>query len=55
MRVVMLVNVGKYREGKVVEIIQAANDWVRTKKGTYLQKDFVRNLNGDPVGKDVVI
>jgi len=55
MRVVMLVSVGKYREGKVVEIIQAANDWVRTKKGTYLQKDFVRNLNGDPIGKDVVI
>ena len=32
MKVVMLVNISKYREGKVVEIIQAANDWVRTKK-----------------------
>jgi len=55
MKVVMLVNVGKYREGKVVEIIQAENDWCRTKKGTYIQKNLDRMLNGDPVGKDVVI
>jgi len=55
MKVVMSVNVGKYGEGKVVEIVQAASDWVRTKKGTYLQKDFVREIGGNSIGKEVVI
>jgi len=55
MQVIMLVNYGRYREGKPITITKAENDWVRTNHGVYIQKSFVRMLNGDPVGKDVVI
>lgn len=55
MKVVMLVNYGRYGEGKIVTVIKAENDWVRTNQGTYIQKSFVRMLNGDPIGKNVVI
>jgi len=55
MKVVMLVNYGRYGEGKVVTVVKAENDWIRTSQGTYIQKSFVRQLNGDPVGKDIVV
>ena len=55
MQVVMLTNYAGLGEGKVVEVVKADGDWVKTNRGIYLQKEWVRTLGGSPVGKDVVI
>jgi len=52
MQVVMLVNCGSLVEGQVVKITEPVDlkqDWVRTNKGQYVQKDWVRRINGSPV------
>lgn len=55
MQVFMLVNYAGIGEGKVVEIVQAGNDWVKTRRGVYIQKEWVRSLGGSAIGKEVVI
>lgn len=54
MQVVLLCNYAGYGEGKVVEVVKAGFDWVKTKKGVYLQKEWVRTIGGSPVGKEVM-
>lgn len=55
MQVVMLVNYANYGEGKVVKIVKAEGDWLRTSGGIYLQKEWARTIGGTPIGKEVVI
>jgi len=55
MQVVLLVNYAGLGEGKVVEIVKAENDWVKTKNGIYLQKEWCRTLGGNSIEKEVVI
>lgn len=55
MQVVLLCNYAGIGEGKVVTIVRAGNDWLRTSKGVYIQKEWTRTVGGSPVGKEVVI
>lgn len=55
MQVVLLCNYAGYGEGKVVKIVKAENDWLRTSSGVYLQKEWTRTIGGSPVGKEIVI
>jgi len=52
MQVVMMVNTGRLLETKIVKVAEPVDlkqDWVRTNKGVYIQRDWVRRLNGSPV------
>jgi hypothetical protein len=55
MQVVLLVNYAGLGEGKVVKIVKAEGDWLRTSGGIYLQKEWARTIGGTPIGKEVVI
>lgn len=51
-QVVVLVGCGSLVENQIVKITEPVNqvqDWVRTNKGQYIQRDWIRRINGSPV------
>lgn len=50
--VVMVLDYAGYKKGQVVkisEVVDPKQDWVKTNKGVYIYRDYVRGIDGGVV------